>query len=244
MKILSKVALAVAALLPSLASAQNFEALVIGNGAKNGSNFYMLSLRRDLGFGEKAAATATDRNASDGLRFRFDLGQSTYESNYDSTPGTGTSNIYRLLLSYGIALDEGTTLTVTGGVSHHENTVRPVTLNSPDDETKTGEFFAIDLEHSPTPLGSLQALVEHDGAGSDYMQGTFLFNTSTNWRIGPTANYVLQGDYSRTAYGLAVIYEMGDQFEIKATAAKAEQTIGSAPSSNVDYFELQLRSVF
>ncbi|OHC55865.1 MAG: hypothetical protein A3D16_17630 [Rhodobacterales bacterium RIFCSPHIGHO2_02_FULL_62_130] len=244
MKYASMAVFAATLSLPVMASAQNFEALLIGNGDQNGSTFYMLSLRSDLGFGKPVGVTGNERNASDGLRLRFDLARSTYDTNYNNVPGTGTGDTYRLLLSYGIPVDESTTVTLTGGVSYHSLTVRPVTANSPDDSSETAEFISVDLEHSPSNFGTLQALAEHDGAGADYLSASYLFNASPSLRVGPTANYIVQGDYSRTAFGLSAVYQLGDQFEIKGTAAKAEQTVGKGPAVDVDYFEVQLRTVF
>lgn len=237
-------ALAVAVALPCAAQAQNFEVLAIGNGDENGSNFYMLSIRGGLSFGQTAAEEGTVRNAQTGLRLRVDLARTTYDTNYDSVAGTGTGKTYRLLLAYGVPLNADTTLTFTGGVSHRTVEVRPVTLNSPADTTETGPFASIDVEYSPENFGTLQMLAEHDSVGSNYASITYMANIGTNVRIGPTANYVADGDYSRTALGLSAIYAFGDAFEIKATAANATQKITGNPDKGVDYLEVQLRTVF
>ena len=230
--------------LPLMANAQGFEAIVIGNADVNGSHFYMVSLRKDLRFGEAVDAEVSGRNATSGLRLRFDATQSTYESNYDATPGTGTGKTYRLLVSYGLLVDADLTMTFTGGVSHRVNTVRPITLNSPADKAKTAEFLSLDFEYSPSSFGALQALIEHDGSGSNYASATYLVNVGQNFRVGPTVNYVSEGDYSRDAYGISAVYVNGDQFEIKATLANASQTVGSSAAVDVDYLELQLRTTF
>lgn len=237
-------ALAVAVALPCAAQAQNFEVLAIGNGDENGSNFYMLSLRSNLGFGQTAAVEGTERNAQTGLRLRFDLARTTYDTNYNNVPGTGTGKTYRLLLAYGVPLNAETTLTFTGGVSHRTVEVRPFTLNSPADTSETGPFASVDLEYSPENFGTLQLLAEHDSVGSNYGSISFMADLGPNVRIGPTANYVSDGDYSRSAVGVSAIYGFGDQFEIKATAANATQKITGNPDKDVDYLEVQLRSVF
>lgn len=230
--------------LPSVASAEGFEAIVIGNADVNGSHFYMVSLRQDLRFGEAVDPATSGRNAASGLRLRFDATQSTYESDYDATPGTGTGRTYRLLLSYGFSVGADTVMTLTGGLSHRTDTVRPVTLSSPADEAKTAEFVSLDFEYSPSSFGALQALLEHDGSGANFASATYLFNVGQNFRIGPTVNYIAEGDYSRDAYGISALYVNGDQFEIKATLANASQVIGSSAAVDVDYLELQLRTTF
>lgn len=237
-------ALAVAVALPCAAQAQNFEVLAIGNGDENGSNFYMLSLRGGLSFGQTAAEEATERNAQAGLRLRVDLARTTYDTNYNSVAGTGTGETYRLLLAYGVPLNADTTLTFTGGVSHRTVEVRPVTLSSPDDSSETGPFASIDVEYSPENFGSLQLLAEHDSVGANYSSITYMANLGANLRVGPTANYITDGDYSRSALGLSAIYAIGDAFEIKATAANATQTITGNADKAVDYLEVQLRTVF
>lgn len=230
--------------IPTWACAQDFEALVIGNVDRNGSNFYMLSLRGDLGHGAADGIGGTGRNAVGGLRFRFDAAMTTYDTNYNNVPGTGTGRTYRALLSYGIPVSDITTLTLTGGISHRTVDVRPVTPNSPDDTSDTGEFVSVELEYSPVGAGTFQALAEHDGVAADYLSATYLFDLSSNLRLGPTVNHVSEGDYSRKAVGLSAVYFVGDQFEIKATAAGAEQQVGGNKPVDVDYFELQLRTVF
>lgn len=236
--------LAAAVVLPGMASAQDFEALVIGNADRNGSNFYMLSLRGDIGFGAFEGISGTERNAAGGLRFRFDAAMATYDTNYNNVPGTGTGRSYRALLSYGIPLSDAATLTLIGGISHRTVEVRPVTLNSPDDSSKTGEFLAAEFEYSAEGAGTFQAIAEHDGVAADYASATYLFDLTPNFRVGPTANYVSEGDYTRKAFGLSATYFVGDSIEIKATAADAEQQVGTNDPVDVDYFELQLRTVF
>ncbi len=237
-------ALAVAVALPCAAQAENFEVIAIGNADENGSNFYMLSLRTDLGFSQFATGDGSERNAQHGLRLRFDLAGTSYDTNYNGVDGTGSGEIYRLLLSYGMQINPATTVTVTGGVSYHSLEVRPVTLSSPDDSAETGYFASIDLEYSPEGMGSLQLLAEHDDVGSDYASVTYLANIGANLRIGPTANYVADGDYSRSAVGLSAIYSLGEEFEIKATVANAVQKITGSSDTDVDYVEVQLRTVF
>lgn len=237
-------ALAVAFALPSLAQAENFEVLTIGSADQNGSNFYMASIRGGLSFGSAAVDTGSARNAKTGLRFRLDLARSSYDTNFDSVAGSGTGTTYRLLLAYGIPLNADTTLTLTGGVSHRTVEVRPVTVNSPADSSQTGPFASIDFEYSPETFGSFQLLAEHDSVGSNFASMTYLANLGPNVRLGPTVNYIADGSYARTAYGLSAIYSFGDAFEIKATAAKATQKITGNPNKSVDYFEMQFRMVF
>lgn len=244
MKVATLAALAFAVALPCAAQAQNFEVLAIGNRDENGSNFYMLSVRSDLGFGAMSAGAGTERNAQTGLRLRFDATRTTYDTNYNAVPGTGTGTTYRLLLSYGVPVNADTTLTFTGGVSHRNVEVRPFTANSPADTSKTGGFASVDLEYSPASMGSLQVLAEHDSVGANYGSITYLADLGANFRVGPTANYVSEGDYSRVAVGLSAIYGLGDSFEIKATAANATQKITGIPNRGVDYLELQFRTVF
>lgn len=230
--------------LPTLTLAEGFEAIAIGNTDVNESHFSMISLRKDLNFGAASVAEDTSRNAPSGLRLRLDASRSAYNTNYDATSGTGTSETYRFLLSYGIPMDSNTTITLTGGVSHRSDFVRPITLNSPADKEKTAEFLSLEFEYSPASFGTFQGLAEHDGSGANYASASYLINIGENFRIGPTMNYVSQGDYSRDAFGLSTIYVNGDKFEIKVTIANADQNVGSNPSTEVDYFELQMRTTF
>lgn len=172
------------------------------------------------------------------------MARTTYDTGYNDVAGTGTGKTYRLLLAFGVPLNADTTLTFTGGVSNRAVDVRPVSLSSPADTSETGSFASIDVEYSPEQLGNLQFLAEHDSVGSDYASITYLVDIATNVRTGPTANYVSEGDYSRSAIGLSAIYSFGDAFEIKATAANATQQISGNPDKGVDYLEVQLRTVF
>ena len=229
---------------PSVSTAQDVEAIVIANQDRNGSNFYMLSLRTGLAFAGAQAADGNERNAATGLRFRFDATLSEYDTNYNAVSGTGTNRGYKALLAYGFALSEDVTLTLIGGISHREREVRPVTPSSPDDSSETGGFIGAEFEYSPEGAGVLQLIAEHDAVGATYASASYAFDLGQNFRVGPTANYVEEGDYSRQAYGLSATYFMGDRFEVKATAANAEQQVGGNDPVDVDYFELQLRSVF
>ncbi len=230
--------LAATMLLPSVAAADGFEVFILGNSADNGSQYSYLSLRAPLNFG----GTATESDL--GLRLRLDVGRASYDTDYDGIPGTGQGDTYRLLLSYGFAIADTTTLTVTGGVSQHSVEVRPVSASSPADTKETAEFVSLFLEHRTDGVGLFQGLIEHDGAGADYAALTYMFDVGARAKVGPTANYLKEGDYTRSAYGLSATYLVSDNLEFKATAAEAQQSVGSAASENVSYFELMLRAEF
>jgi hypothetical protein len=229
---------------PALAQAETFEVLGIGNGDVNGSRTQILSFRWALAGSETQSAVATEKNARPGLRLRFDVMRSTYETNYNRTPGTGSVMGYRLLLAYGVPVNADTTVTVTGGISRRDVDVRPVTANSPSDVSDVGPFASLELEYSPERLGRLEALLEHDSVGANYGALSLFADLGPSLRVGPTFNYISEGDYSRRAAGLSAVYALSDQFEMKVTAANAAQQIVGIPDKDADYLELQFRSVF
>ena len=212
------------------ALAEGFEALVIANRSDNGSEYYYLSLRSALAF------------AGPGVELRFDAAAGSYDTDFDATPGTGRVRDFRLILSYDAFNDGQTTVTLNGGVSHRSVEVRPVTGSSPADSSDTGGFVSVELANE-TETGDLFAVAEHNSVAGNYLAASYLFHIGS-LSLGPTANYIVDGDYSRRAYGLSAVYEFSENFEAKLTGASAEQTIDGFGSTDADYFELQLFTKF
>lgn len=238
--------------LPVFAQDENFEVIGLYSITGEGSPFMMASIRTKLTGMLSKGVPANARNAQEGFRFRFDALKSSYDTNYDATPGTATENAYRFLLSYGAILNEALTVTLTGGLSYHMGKVRPLTASAPDDFSGYGEFFSLDAEYSPAGFGSLQILAEHDGAGGEHLSisdgnffaGTYLMDIGDSLRLGPTANYILDGDYTRSAIGASAIILLSDQFEVKGTIGRAWPEISGVAADQYNYGEVQVRLSF
>ncbi len=215
------------------AAADQTELLVIGNTSNNDSHFYMLSVRQSL-----------SGDITEGLRLRFDASNAIYATDYDATPGTGTVMTGRGLLSYVASVSNSTDITMTGGVSYGARAVTPDTLSSPDDSSNLGAFASLEFYNYTTGGNDFHAMVEYDSSFDTlYASSTYEFNFGS-FKAGPTANYLVEDVYSRTAAGLSASFDMSENVEIKATAAWAEEQIDAAPATDASYFELQVRTTF
>ncbi len=223
----------VTAAIAAPAYAQKSEIIAIGNAAASDSQFYMLSYRYGL-----------SGNVESGLRLRFDATRANYATNYDAIPGTGTVGTYRALLSYISQVSPKVALTFTGGVSYRTRAISPNTLNSPADFAGTGYFVSFEVYSASNNANDFQALVEYDSVlGTSYASMTYELNLGS-FKAGPTANYILESDYSRTAIGVSASFNLSENIELKATTAWAEQTIGVNAPEPASYIELQIRTTF
>lgn len=225
--------------LPAAADERRFEIVGLTERAEGGSAFSQISLRAALTDGPAGAA----ENAPTGLRLRIDLPRSSYDTGYDATPGRGTSTAPRLLLSYGMALSDSTTLTLLGGATRRTTEIRPVTASSPADRTETGAFVGAELEMILPGLGDLQILAEHDTTAGSFGALTYLHRIGSV-RLGSTFSYYQDGDYSRPSAGLVAEFGIGEDADLRLTAAYARPTVGGIVGDGVASVQVQMRFAF
>lgn len=224
---------------PALADDTGFEVIVIGERSGNDSDYSALSVRMPL----SASAGNDGRTAVEGLRLRFDVARSNYDTGYDGVPGGGASTTSRLLLSYGLPLSEMTTLTLIGGISHRETQVRPVTKSSPADLDRTGLFVAAELEVVFSASSDLQLLLEHDGTAGDFAALTYLHGIGSV-RIGPTFSYYSEDDYEVSRAGVVAAVDIAEDAELRLTATQGWPSLSGASADEVSSVQVQLRLAF
>ncbi|AHM04475.1 hypothetical protein roselon_02130 [Roseibacterium elongatum DSM 19469] len=188
----------------------------------------MLSFRQGLG-----------GSLYDGFVLRFDAAHSAY----DAGASDGTLTNLRLLAGYAMPLDSTARLTFFGGVSYRDRSYSP---NSPflDEVDEAGVFVSVEFNYDQPNGNEGFALAEYDSVEETFYTSAFyLFGLNYDIRVGPTVNYLDEGDYSRTAAGLRAAFDIGDSAEISVTGAWAE---GDTGGNTIDssYAELQFRITF
>ena len=227
--------LAVTALLAtaSTAFAQDNEVMIVGNYSETGSSFYQLAYTHDI-----------SSMGADGLGVRVDLAHGSYDTFYDNTDGTAETQRARLMLRYSVDLAPTAVVTLSGGVSYEMSSVSPDTANSPDDATETGYVAAVDLYWLDNWNNALFATAETDTVGADYYSARYLVNFGA-FSVGPTANYIIDGDYARRAFGASVEVPFASGGgEVLATLVATEAEFGGGGSSEENYFEVLVRMEF
>jgi len=225
--------------LPAAADDTGFEVITLGEFSDNDADFGLISLRVPL-----AQSTAgSERTAATGLRLRLDMTRSTYVTGYDSVTGEGKSVGYRLLMSYGMALSDTSTLTLIGGMSKRQTEVRPSTLNSPDDTDDTGLFVAAELEVNFSETGDLQVLMEHDATSGTYGAVTYLHELGA-LRLGPTFSIYSEDEYSQKKAGLVAAIDVAEDTEMRVTAARGESSLNGISIEDLSSVQVQLRFAF
>jgi len=225
--------------VPSIAIAEDFEVITIYEGNSVGGTYQGVSIRSTLMEGDAGAA----ETAQTGLRARVDFSNATYETNYDATAGTGTSTTTRALLTYGTPVSNTSTITVGVGASNIAVSVSPDTASSPDDTTEVGLIYTAEFESTFEGGGRLHALIESGNVGATYTSATYQM-AFDGWRIGPTANRVSDGEYSRTSFGVSAAIDLGEQLELGLSGAVASQQIGAAAATQHNIFGVYLRTAF
>ena len=115
---------------------------------------------------------------------------------------------------------------------------------STDDEKLTGYLASAEIYMPVSGAGELFALAEYDSPEETvYTSATYLASLG-GFRVGPTASYLNEGDYSRQAFGLSAAMNIGASTEVKVTGAWAEQTLGDSDAEDASYIELQIRTRF
>lgn len=236
----SILALGVVAVAGSVAAEDmGYEFISIGEHANNGSDFGALSLRVPL----LQSSDGAERNATTGLRLRLDMTRSSYVTGYNNVVGEGTGVVYRLLLAYGMALSDATTLTLIGGVSKRRAEVRPVTPSSPDDTDETGVFVGAELEVNFADTGNLQVIVEHDATSGNYGSLTYLHDLGAV-RIGPTVSMFAEEDYSLKQAGLVAAVDLAEDAELRVTATRGESSLTGFSDEDQSAVQVQFRIGF
>jgi hypothetical protein len=225
--------------LPTVAFAEEFEVIGMYDGNSIDGTYTGVSIRATLIEGDQGSA----ETAQTGLRLRADSSVATFATNYDSTPGTGTANVQRVILTYGMPTSDTSSITIGVGGTQRSESVTPVTASSPADSTETGMFYSVELESTLDDGGRFQVIYEYDEVGANYASATYQLDMG-NWRVGPTVNMVTDVDYSRTAYGLSAAFDLGDGLELGLTGAMASQTIGGGTPTDFSYIGMYLRSAF
>ncbi|MBY6201000.1 hypothetical protein KUV65_06470 [Maritalea mobilis] len=223
---LTAATLAAAAGAPALA--QQSEFIAIGNVAENDSSFGMLSFRHGLGM-----------SLYDGIVLRFDAARSAYEAGASD----GTLDNFRLLVGYAMPLDATSRLTFFGGLSYRERSYSP---SAPflDEVDEAGVFLSVEYNIDQTNGNEGFALAEYDSVEDTFYTSAFyLFGLNNDIRVGPTFNYLDEGDYSRHAAGVRAAFDIGDSSEISVTGAWAEGDTGAATIDS-SYVEVQFRLTF
>lgn len=228
------------ALAASVAQAGDYELIAIGNGSSDGGRFGMLSFRAQLSSGDEAGEAGA---AKSGLRVRVDTGRSQYETSYDGTDGHGRNDFARVLLTYGQPLSDNALITFIGGATYRNTYVRPQTASAPADVTQYGGFVGAEFEYTVPDVAYIQALAEYDSTAGSYASLTALSDFG-DLRVGPTFNYIVDGNYSRTAFGVVAEYTFTETFDMRLTGATATSQVAANPSSTFSYLEFQLRREF
>jgi hypothetical protein len=221
------VATVIGVMSASAALAQQNEIIAIFNSAENDSQFAMLSYRRSFG-----------PSLEEGLSFRLDVSRGEFD-----VPGsTGEIDTQRLLLGYRVIVGPDANLTFYGGPSWRERSYSPV-LPGLVEFDEVGAFLSVEYNADLTNGGEVFGLAEYDSTQDLFYASAFYQADVGNLKIGPTVNYLTEGDYERRAAGLRVTLPVSDVIDLTATGAWAEGNAGG-PDINSNYLELQVRARF
>lgn len=209
------------------ARAEQNEVIAIFNAAQNGSTFGMLSYRRSLGASLDA-----------GLSFRVDVSRGAFD-----VPGSeGTIDTLRLLLGYRVEVGTGANLTFYGGASSRARDYS-IVLPGLTEFDEVGAFGSVEYNADLADGGEFFALAEYDTTESLFYSSAFYQANLGNVKIGPTVNFLQEGNYSRRAAGVRVTVPVSDTVDFSATGAWAEGDTGG-PGINSSYLEVQFRTNF
>ena len=227
MKILTSAALAGLLALGNSAYAQETQMIAIFSHDNNGGQYALVSLKHSL--------TQT-------FGIRADAYKSTWDTNYNSTPGTGTSIGARYAAFMDFKLSDNATATFTLGASNYDRSVSPTTLSSPADSNEYGVFSAAEIYYG-TAGGELNGLIEYDGSSkAKYASINYLFSLG-NFKVGPAVNIVKQEDFQRNAVGLKGAYNLSEKVDLELSAYTANQKFNGG-ESDVEFIELGLITRF
>lgn len=225
--------------VPSHADDTGFEVIAIGELSSNQSDYAALSVRMPL-----IAKDGSDlRVAFEGLRLRFDVSRSGYDTGYDGIDGRGSATTFRGALSYGIALSNSAALTLVGGVSYRETQVRPASPSAPPDASRTGAFAAAELEILLPEYGNVQMLLEHDQTSGSYGAITYLHEIGA-LRMGPTLTHFSDGNYAQSRAGVVAAFDLLEDVELRMTATRGWASVGGVESDALYTVQGQLRFAF
>jgi hypothetical protein len=209
------------------AQAQQNEIIAIYNSAENDAQFGMFSYRRSLG-----------ATLDEGLSLRIDGSRGVF----DVTGSEGTIDTLRLLVGYRIVVGSDSNLTFYGGASSRQRDYS-VLLPGLTEFDDVGAFGSVEYNADFPDGGEVFGLVEYDTTEDLFYASGFYQADLGSVKIGPTVNYLEEGDYTRRAAGLRVTFPVSDDVDVTATGAWAEGDTGG-PGIDSSYIEMQLRTRF
>jgi len=216
----------------ALAAEDRTEVLGIGNVTTDDSSYLSFSVRH-----------AFHGSLTDGAKFRFDLNRSAFD--FDAGGIATTGEIVTAKLLVGTSWQNGNT-NVTGyvGLSFEERSFSPAAAGIADSST-SGVFASAELSHNFNSGANLFGLAEVDSVTNKlYVSSYYVHPLGDRFKIGPTANYITETGYERTALGLRASYDITPKAQLTATGLWAEGGAPGGPKTSFEIFELQIRGVF
>jgi hypothetical protein len=200
------------------------------NSAQNDSTYASLSVRH--GFGP---------SLDDGFKLRADVARGKFSFDYNGTVH-GQIDTAHLLLGYSVKSGDSK-VTFYGGVSsrkrNYDKDEKGLT-----DVNKVGAFASIEADTTLASGANLAGLIEYDSPLKTLYTSAYMVFPVGGILVGPTLNYLDEGDYSRSAIGLRLQMPVAGSTEFVVTGAYAEGGVDGEPNVNSSYLELQLSTRF
>ncbi len=224
-------AVAAALLAANVAAADQTEIVVLGSATQDDSEHALLSFRHAL-----------KGSLEDGVYLRLDGSVSEFRFLNGGTPTEGNQAVLRAAIGYSMPLGGGYA-SLFGGISNVSRTFSPASVFlTPVDET--GFFVGAEYNEWEDDDAGWQALVEYEsGHEALYTRLTYLFDYG-QFSVGPTLNYLDEGDYSRTAGGIWVNYRIDEQSSLFGSLVAAEGGNDGAPKRASGYVEFGAKLEF
>lgn len=223
MRLMSAIAVMISA---SAAFADQSELVVLGNVTQDDSEYGLLSYKHAL-----------NGTLDDGIFVRFDASASQFRFVFTGTPTTGNQNVVRLAVGYAAPTGNGQ-VNVFGGVSHVSRDFSPA-AGALTEIDETGFFLGAEYTEWGADNTGLQLLAEYESAHEAfYSRATYLFEVGEDFSVGPTVNYLDEGDYSRSAIGVWMNYDLNEDASLFASLVAAEGGNDGEAKRDSGYFEL------
>ena len=224
-------AIAAAFLTASVASADQTEMILLGSVTQDDSEYGLFSFRHSL-----------TGSLEDGVFMRLDGSISEFRFLNGGTLTEGNQAVLRAVLGYSMPLGNGHG-SVYGGISNVSRTFTPASVFlTPIDET--GFFLGAEYDEWEDDDAGWQVLTEYESAHESlYGRVTYLFDFG-NLSVGPTANYLDEGDYSRTAGGVWMNYRIDEQTSLFGSLVAAEGGNDGLPKRASGYIEFGAKLEF
>jgi hypothetical protein len=228
---LTAATLLLSAVTAAPALAGETEIIGIANSARNDSTYGSVSLRYSFG-----------PSLDEGLKLRADAARTSYDFIMGQTSVTGTVNTVHMLLGYAIKIDD-IKLTFYGGLSQRDRSHDPF-VQGVTDESGVAGFTSVEMDTVLANGTNAAALAEYDGVFGTLYTGGYIVMPLGSVKIGPTANYVSEGDYTRSALGIRLQAPISDSFEAVLTGAYAQGGVDDQAKVNSSYIEVQISTRF